>query len=84
MYIYINACMCDCKHVYACIRASIGMISTHIHTHTHTYTQMASTALNGEIQYATVSDWGYTSDGTPGLQVSVSSVRHSHSVLLFA
>jgi hypothetical protein len=33
---------------------------------------MASTKVNGEWAYFQLSDWGYTTDGTPGLQVMVS------------
>ena len=33
---------------------------------------MASTKVNGDWAYFQLSDWGYTTDGTPGLQVMVS------------
>lgn len=33
---------------------------------------MAVTRVKGEISYYQLSDWGYTSDGTAGLQVMVS------------
>jgi len=33
---------------------------------------MAATKVNGEWAYFQLSDWGYTTDGTPGLQVMIS------------